>query len=219
MTGIELPRQQTLATPIEMRLALRLAWFALFDDDPSKETLSLLLAQWGLETGRGKFSYCWNDGNEKYPSKVVGGVEMIELGTRGDWFFNHCNEQIKPGVWVWFDKPQRGACFKGYGSIFLGALGYLSLLARRYKRAWSALLNGDPSTFVRMLKSQGYFTADLAPYEAAVVSLFREFMKLPDLGAITQVDAAIVTDFTYRELLDLARADLLAERDAEVADA
>jgi hypothetical protein len=213
--GVELPRQQTIATPLEMRHALRLAWFALFNDDPSKETLSLLLSQWALETGRGKACYCWNYGNEKYPSKVVAGDETIQLGSRGDYFFNRCNEKLK-GKWIWFDKPQRGACFKGYGSIFLGALAYLGLLARRYRGAWNALCSGNPSVFVRKLKEQGYFTADMAPYEAAVVSLFREFQRLPDPIPVDQAGTEIVGEFDYHQLLALVRADMTAECDREI---
>jgi hypothetical protein len=208
MTGVELSKTQTKVDPAELRSALRLAWWALFNDDPTRETLSVLLAQWAQETGRGKA--CWNNnlGNQKYPAPPV------ELGSLGDWQFYACAENRKDGSQYWIYPPNRGCCFQAFRTLRLGALAYLGLLARRYRRSWDALCSGDPARFVEAIRAQGYFTGDLDDYRRGVVSLWHEYMRLPPLGAVTDDEQTEAGEFTYQELLERCRAAMAAERDA-----
>jgi hypothetical protein len=232
MTGIERQYQQTKATPLETREAILAAWRSLFGTEPSKQTLCVLLAQWALETGRGKACFCWNLGNMKYPGPPV------QLGECGDWQFYACNEIIG-GKTVWFYPPNRGCCFQAFGTLTEGCIAYLGLLARRYAKcgAWDALVAGDPSAYSKALKRGGYYTAAEADwtdsagqlhhgYTWSVISLFHEFSRLPDpepepsLPMPSGVDPVAVAEVVARTMSDLTDIwpDITAERDSLVRD-
>lgn len=54
--------------------------------------------------------------------------------------------------------------FASYGSITDATADHLSLLKRRYPRAWEALEAGDPDSYVAALKDGGYFTGNETIY-------------------------------------------------------
>lgn len=76
-----LPDRLTPVTHLEMGSALIRAWYTFFGSTPRKESVALLLAQWGLETGHGKAMHNFNVGNVK--SRVGDGYS---------WQFFACNE-------------------------------------------------------------------------------------------------------------------------------
>lgn len=135
---------------------------------PEDGTLAVFAAQSALETGRWQKIHCQNFGN-------------IKAGENYEGFYClfRCNEVIN-GKIEWFEPPHPQCRFRAYPTPAAGAEDYLRLLRerQRFAPAWRAALRGDPEAFCDELKRGGYFTADLAPYKRAVISLFSEFRNL-----------------------------------------
>lgn len=189
---------RTYVTAMDVGTALMGAWGELLGDTPFiLDSIYLLMAQWALETGRGKA--CWNYN--------LGNAKSIE-GDNRSFTYYACNEILPskaarahaaaakprtdaPGpnaditkedgttaiIWFYPDHPY--ARFRAFRTLEDGAYDYLTLLYRRFPKAWPAICQGDPIAFCAMLKAQRYFTADLEPYTKGVASLFREYRKVP----------------------------------------
>ncbi len=153
-------REPTVVTPrttklsgSEAKAALTQAWRNVFGEEPNEKTSQILLAQWSLETGRGKAMMNYNFGGIKGagPSGLTAryGTHEVENGK---------TVSITDG-------------FRAYESPEEGATDYVRLLAKRYGSALDAARAGDPQGFVRGLKKNGYFTAPEAQYSAAITSL------------------------------------------------
>jgi len=173
----ELPDLRCSPSKQEVLEALWRAWWAMFDTEPTREQLCVLLAQQTQECGwpgQGGL-HCWNFGNEKH--------------ARGDgrcWVYFTCDEIID-GRSVVFNAPPPhdplaeeipgfgACCFRAYLTIDEGAADHLGMLAKRFATAWHDVLEGDPAGFSRRLKVMHYYTADEAIYTRGVVSLFHQF--------------------------------------------
>ncbi len=69
-------------------------------------------------------------------------------------------------------------CFRSLSTLKEGMLDHFNFLRQpRFAKAWAAADAGNPALFVQEIYNQRYFTADLAGYKAAVVSIFNEFSK------------------------------------------
>ena len=57
---------------------------------------------------------------------------------------------------------------------------YLALLyaSANFRRAWPAVLAGDPAMFCHLLRQANYYTADEGQYTRAVVSIFGDLRSL-----------------------------------------
>jgi hypothetical protein len=170
--------QLTPVTPPQLFSALAGAWQKAFNETPHRTSLLVLLAQWALETGRGRSMHCYNLGNVKSSQKS------------GDWCFFRCNEIIN-GKEVWFEPDHPGCCFRAFATLDDGALDYLNTLHDRFKPAWPAVVAGDPQSFVHLLKINRYFTADEAQYTNSVVSLFNEFSRTLPLTVSSSASGAM----------------------------
>jgi hypothetical protein len=180
--------KKTPAAPAEMRGALRIAWRRLWSDQPSEKALAILLAQWALETGRGKSMVCFNVGNAKATEKedhcYFSTLEVLPRRTANAYV--HASTHKHPceiaednggmDLKVRF-KPDHPACrFRAFNTIEDGCVDYLRMLRNRFALAWPSLLAGIPEAFVRALRQQRYFTADEAEYSRAIRLLFNEFV-------------------------------------------
>ncbi len=158
----------TPLTAQDMIRALREAFFQLTGNDPTDKTLAILTAQSALETGRWKSIHWFN-------------VSNIKAGQDYEGFYTlyRCNELIG-GKLVWFSPPHVQCRFRAYPDIVAGARDHLGLLSKRarFYPAWTAARGGDEERFVDALKQGGFFTADLAPYKRAVLSLTAEYLRL-----------------------------------------
>jgi hypothetical protein len=158
----------TPITPSEIAVALATAWRGAFGGEPARASLLVLLAQWALETGRGKAMHCYNLGNIK------------SNGITGDWCFFRCNEIIQ-GRLVWFEPDHPSCRFRAFGSLDEGAIDYLQTVHARFHRSWTGVLTGDPVAYAHLLKVQHYYTADEGLYAGTLRALFYEFERtLPD---------------------------------------
>lgn len=166
----------TPLTQGEAALKLNEAWKRFYGKDASIDSLSLLWAQSALETGRWKKLHCYNWGNVKKRHAHPKYKSITDDGH--DYCMYRCNE-ILNGKVEWFDPPHPQTHFRAYHSAADGASDYLRLVAnkKRYKKAWSQVLKGDPVAYCKELKKAGYFTANLYHYTKGVVSLSNEFKR------------------------------------------
>jgi len=67
--------------------------------------------------------------------------------------------------------------FVSWNTTLDGAIGYIKFLSNRsrYKKAWSALLKGDPTRYTIELKNGGYFTAPVSHYLKLILKLVKEY--------------------------------------------
>lgn len=147
----------------EATYSLRQAWFKLYNEYPSNNSLALLYAQWALETGFGKSCWNYNYGN-------------IKRSADEDYCMFRCDEIIN-GKAVWFDPPSKVTWFRAYPNALAGAYDYIKFLSqrKRYEKAWQSVINGDPADFAHQLKIAGYYTASESIYLRGVVSLTNQF--------------------------------------------
>lgn len=156
--------------------------------DPSPDAVAVIHAHQALETWHYKSCWNWGVGNIKAGSSYQGHYTAITL-----------NERLKrDGVmkYVWFDPCLGELLSKGGPPRYpdrpwsvppaepqCRMRAYLDLEAaedeklgeffqeERWRPAFECALAGDPAGYVRAIKAEGYFTAELGPYERAVVSL------------------------------------------------
>lgn len=124
------PVQKTPMSGSEAADAISTAWTKRYGSPPSKETLSILTAQWALETGHGKLMCNYN-------------------------FGRHQGHRPERALRLYKTKEGWGAtevsitdCFRAYNSPEEGAADYLALLDRRYGNALDAARAGDAAGFV-----------------------------------------------------------------------
>lgn len=156
-------RIRTEASETQMAQAIMEAWNDLFHSMPSKEQVSLILAQNALETGGRKSMWNNNVGN-------------IKASTSGpyDYFYLRGPEQTSPGHW-----EQLRMAFRSYPTLKEGVKDYLNLLSKnkRYASAWSHIQNPDPVAFSKALKEGGYYTGNESDYTRNVSQLYNKFNK------------------------------------------
>lgn len=187
-------RVQTLCTPAQLGAALYDAWGRLIQESrPTRASVLVLLAHWALETGFGRFCWCWNIGNKK---RVPG----------RPYYQVRCSEIID-GVEQWFDPPHPQTSFIAYSSLQEGADDYLTGLRGMFRAAWPAVVAGDPALFCHMLKLSRYYTASEAVYTDGVCRCFLQLDHVIPAGEPDPQDIARAALDEATVTLDLAHAD------------
>ncbi len=164
--------ERTRARPKEIFAALSEAWPRVIGGEPPRESVLLLVAQWGIETANGRACWNWNLGN----------VKRVQ-GEPWTWLNNVW--EILRGQRVTFNPPHPQTHFRAFHSLEDGAEAYLTFLQRKYAGAWDAALSGDPRDFAHRLKELRYYTADEHDYGAALearMGLFAHEVDEPDEG-------------------------------------
>jgi flagellar protein FlgJ len=164
----------------DAKAALAQAWRNVFGEEPNQKTQQILLAQWALETGRGKAMMNYNFGGIKGagPTGLTAryGTHEVENGK---------TFSITDG-------------FRAYETPEQGATDYVRLLSKRYGSALESAKVGDATGFVRGLKKNGYFTAPEAQYASAISSLANRAAALgaDAIGDSTESAVAVTTPRT-----------------------
>jgi len=193
----ELQDIRTPIKPIDLLYALGFAWVNLFNEQPKKESLVLLLAHNSLETGVGAPS-CHNFN--------LTNIKSID-GDGRNYVFYKCNELVKldmarqfvtnafkdggaayiSGVrsdgfaWVNFEPKSKYCRFRAFDTLEEGVIDYLMFIKNRYIKdpsVWQALIDGNPYKFCERLRANGFFTADLSVYAGSVTRLYNQFLTL-----------------------------------------
>lgn len=185
----KVPAVKTPASALEVFQTLDAAWRTVFTSQPTKESLCLLLAHWGLETGHGKSMWCYNFGNAK-----------AKAGGAFDYCYFACNEILKSShaarlaaaqpqiakvtsvrsdgksiIWFYPDHP--ACCFRAFENLQAGVTDHLALVFKRFNGAWPFVISADPAGFCHALRKQNYYTADEAAYTQAVFNVFHRYRK------------------------------------------
>lgn len=159
MSENQVDRVATPISPQDLADALATAWPSVVGGDAPADAILVLMAQSAFETDRWKACWNWNFGNVKHYA-----------GDGNDYFVMRCNEVIN-GQNVWIPNCP----FRAYDSVDDGAVAYLTLLYKRFNKAWPFVLDGDPEGFVAAIRAQRYFTGSLTDYTNGVLRYFRQF--------------------------------------------
>lgn len=141
--------------------ALRAAWEKVTGEVPSDKTLALITAQWAHETGNGASMYNYNFAGIK--GTGPSGLTVAQRTREG---YGASERRIVDN-------------FRAYSSAEEGATDYVALLERRFPDAVEGARQGDPSAFVRGLKSRGYFTGQESAYLNNVASIASRYLGQP----------------------------------------
>jgi len=207
--------EKTPITAKRLLQQLHCSWIKLFNEEPSKNSITTLLAQSSFETGR------WG----KCLSYNLAGIKSVDNDGKDYTFFttsetlkvSTANKLIlskdKDGGDVIIKEflpndfckvliyPKNKYCkFRAYTNLEDSVDDYLKFLSVKYSKAWIEVLSGDPGNFVDALKKNGYFTGDLISYRNSVISLFKEYSKLE----LDIIDKEKVLDSIQISLQDLA---------------
>jgi hypothetical protein len=183
--------REAVKTPLtapDVYVGLRDAWQSVWSETPKHESLCVLLAQWALETGRGKSCFNYNLGNVKsregdgYDFTFFSTTENLPLEAAQRWLDSGDRRVriLSKGTAVaciLFLPDHPGCRFRSFSTLAEGGIDYLKLLHSRFSAAWPAVLLGDARCFARELKRARYYTADEQPYGDALASLAAEFAK------------------------------------------
>lgn len=163
---IDRPRRPTPMTAEEAARYLVYAWEQVSGEPATVDVVSVLWAQWALETGRGRWMVDYN---------YAGLKGRAPDGGLAHW-------------WTWEETeegPKRvRARFRSYEAPEEGALDYVRLLASRYPQALAAARRGDAVSFVLELDDGGFFTERPSHYTRSVASLAAEFRRDQRAGAL-----------------------------------
>lgn len=182
--GQRVRRIKTQVPESEMSRAIVDGWRELFGSAPTKQQVSLILAQNALETGHRKSMYNYNVGN------------ITTSGKDKYAFYDDIttDEQLKPGVW-----KKMNLKYRAYPNLKEGVKDYLKLLSsKNYSQAWQHILRPDPVKFSKSLKGAGYYTANEKPYSDALAKLYTQFNKSDSYkpgkapgGTITNIESLL----------------------------
>lgn len=209
----EIPAKLTPVKNEDMLYAMAYAWVQLFNEQPKKESLLVLLAQGALETGQ--FKKMWNYN--------IGNIKSVD-GDGRDYSFYKCNELLNIATakklvasanadggkaeitfvqgttaTVWFYPSNKYCRFRAFENLNEGAIDYMSFLHKRFNTAWGAVLDGNPQEFSHLLRARGYYTANEAQYTKGVVNLFNQFGKI----AYDPSKLPVVSDQEKEKILNL----------------
>jgi hypothetical protein len=161
--GNRVQRVRTEVSESQMAAAVLDAWKEMFNTTPTKEQVSLVLAQNALETGSRKSMWNYNIGNITTDGK-----------SQYDYFDDlRTSEQTSPGVW-----QKMNLKYRAYPTLKDGVKDYLKLLSgKHYSNAWDHIINPDPAAFSKALKQSGYYTANEAPYTKTLSGLYGKYNK------------------------------------------
>jgi len=213
----EFKAERTKVTPQRMALAMYDAYWRYFRSWPNRDTIRVLLAHWALETGWGKWMWCYNVGNVKSHS-----------GDDHDYCFFKCNEiLIKPVAErllvedptrvqitsyrsddtciVWFLPKHPWSRFRAFKTLEEGVYHHLKLLVQKFNKAWPHAVAGDPEEYCYALKEQRYFTADLSSYKNTFLAVFDKLdaLEVPDGPVLTSMEKERVLGSVSLSLTDM----------------
>jgi len=167
----EVTRTNTPLGELELAVALRSAYVALFGEDPTSEVLGVAWAQNALENAHGRAIFNYNFGN------------ITGTGEGGDFYTLTTDEQISPGVW----KPLT-LKYAAHPDPVAGARAYWALITgSRYRPAFDQFFTtGDAPGAAMKLHELGYFTANPEPIALTFGKLYDQFADSlgPSLGGL-----------------------------------
>lgn len=167
---MQVDRESTPLTEIDVAVALRNAYLDLFGEDPSFEVLGVGWSQIALENAHGRAIWNNNFGN------------ITGEGEAGDYYGLTTDEQVSPGEWKTLTMK-----YAAHPTPEAGARAYWHLITTRYLPAFDEFFRtGDAPGAAMKLHELGYFTANAAPIAATFGKLYEQFSDElgPSLGGL-----------------------------------
>lgn len=180
------------AVPTPVREIEFLAEVQKLEPQLSPAALSVLLAHWGIETGRGKKCIAYNVGNIKAPT--ISQNHYCYFATYERLLTMHADRVVEasteqaPAIKIQdfgsnftlvLFRPSHPACrFRAYETLADGVADYLDFLKEKFGPAWEFVESGDPLMFAHKLKEKGYYTAEEGVYAKALKRLWGQYMSL-----------------------------------------
>jgi flagellum-specific peptidoglycan hydrolase FlgJ len=127
---------------------------------PSREMISLLTAQWAIETANG----------DKMKNYNFGGIKGVSPESKQTTLYRTSEGHGK-------DKETIDDYFRAYQSFKEGAEDYVRLLNERLGSEIEYLINGDADNFVAALRRAKYFTGNPQEYRDNVASISRKLIS------------------------------------------
>ncbi|HEY5268022.1 MAG TPA: glucosaminidase domain-containing protein [Candidatus Saccharimonadales bacterium] len=153
---------KTSVSESQMAQAIIAVWKGMFGNTPSKEQVSMILAQNNLETGNRANMYNYNVGNITHTQG-----DGFDYWQSKDWHYN-----------AQHDKVYYTAKFRAYPNLETGVKDYFKLLNnKRYAGAFQHIIHPDPTAFSKALKAGGYYGADEKTYTAGIQAQFNKVNK------------------------------------------
>lgn len=157
---VQVPRVTTPLASVDVKLALMVGHFAVFDVYPSSNRLRMARAQMGVEHGLdGHAIHTFNLGNV-----------MTGTGYAGAWFAMTADEEqlvdkhrrtlARQGVRV-----ARRSTWRAPATPEEGGAIYWGMMREHFAAALKTFDSGNPAAAARALKTAGYYTAHEADYE------------------------------------------------------
>lgn len=163
-------RVRTNISEPQMAQAIILAWRDLFKTTPTKDQVSMVLAQNNLETGHRKNMWNYNVGNITHTNN-----DGFDYWQGLDWLYDYFTGSS--GI-TQKQKKNITLKYRAYPDLETGVKDYLKFLnSKHYAGAFQHILHPDPVAFSKALKNAGYYTADEASYTAGVKNLFNQANK------------------------------------------
>lgn len=206
---------KTPATPLDVSRAYFVALRSLTGKEPTAKAVAVLHAHCALETGN--MASCWNHnvGNIKAGEKYEGFYTCIRLNELLNgvyvWFSPEGREEPKGNVVKTHDVPpgHPQTRMRAYASLARGIEDKIRFLsAPHWKAAFDFALRGDPNGYVRAIRALGYFTAQLDPYERAVVSLTYKYLPVAEGVVATPTEPIESDEQLCRDMSECLRTEL-----------
>lgn len=166
------PTVRTTYSEKEIVKGLIEGWIEAFGTTPSKESIGVIRAQNGIETGGTTSMWNNNIGNVKFVSNEKSEAENQEyMYLKNVW-------EILNGQKVIFQPPHPAAAFRSFPTLKEGIAHHLNLLKNsRYKKAWVDIEAGSVSNFAITLKNLRYYTAPVASYISGMNGFYKKYME------------------------------------------
>ncbi len=163
--------ERTKFSQSEMIKGFTLGWIKLLQNIPKKESIAVLFAQNGHETGGTVSMWNRNIGNYKYvPSTNDNELKYMMLSNV--WERNSKGEKII------YQPPNPATWFRAFDSLEDGISFHIDKLKnKKYKVAWSAIEKGSVKDFAHLLKINRYYTDTEENYVKGMIFYFNKFMK------------------------------------------
>jgi len=163
--GKQVERVNTPVSDTQMAQAIISSWQRLFGTAPSKEQVTMIMAQNSLETGNKREAmHNYNVGN------IIVGTTDHDYFLGGDWMYADKAQTQKKKI------TQH---FRAYKTLEEGVTDYLNLLSKsqRYKSAWQHIVNPDIRAYSKALHDAGYYGEKEEKYTAGLLGRYKGFDK------------------------------------------
>ena len=166
------PTVRTTYSEKEIVKGLIEGWIEAFCTTPSKESIGVIRAQNGIETGGTTSMWNNNIGNVKFvPANTTADDDKEYMMLRGTW-------EILNGKKAIFEPPHTATWFRSFPTLKEGIAHHLNLLKNsRYKKAWGDVEAGSVSGFAITLKNLRYYTASVTDYIAGMNHYYKKYME------------------------------------------